>query len=136
MSRRRVVADYPQEYLGIWQLACAGRLALEFPRRQTAMNQRQQLYAFRKQLSREMPPMAEPFFQADLRVVDTPSGKARLESYVPEWKLAVREALAATDGAMPLPQADKVVEALEQHLTGEAQSALEGKLEELGFKPE
>ena len=131
MSRRRTVRDFPVEYLGIWQLAVAGKLRLEFPSPGTAANQRQQLHTYRKRLGEESPSIAEPFFQVDLKIETTEDGKGILTGHIPAWKQQVREQLAATD----FRPADPVASLESAQTTAQAESgpALDKKLKDLGF---
>lgn len=130
--RRRQVSDFPAEYLGIWELAVAGKLVLTFPSRAQATNQRQQLYTFRKRLSEESPAIAEPFFQADLLVEEGPNGTGVLSAYIPEWKKQARELLEQMKFAPTDPVA--TLESVQAQAEEEAKPAMDQTLKNLGFK--
>lgn len=131
-SRKRKVADFPQEYLGIWELAVAGRLRLTFHSRAQATHQRQQLYTFRKRLSEESPVVAEPFFQADLKVEEAAGGMGVLTAHVPEWKRQVREQLVAADYKPPDPVA--LLDQAQAAADAETAPEMDRVLDTLGFK--
>lgn len=88
MAKRRV-KDFPVEYFDMWSLAAKGMLRLEFDTKGRAINKKQDMHKFRRQLREEAPELAEEYANVDLEVLEE-GGKGILTFYVPEWKRQVR----------------------------------------------
>lgn len=127
---KRTLQGFPPEYFDIWNLAVEGKLSLQFPTKGKATNKKVDLYRFRKRLSEETGDLAAAYFQVDLRVTD----EGVLQSYVPDWKLAVRAQIAASDLSTEAI-AEIAAETLEEKQQ-EIKDSMGGVLDELGFKPE
>lgn len=137
--KQLTVADFPPEFMSIWQLAVDGKLSIEMDNAGSARNLIQRLYIFRKRLMEEAPSIAQPFYLVDLRVHDengnlvskatSVPAKAIIKTYVPTWKSQVASMISQVperelNSPSELPVAQVPVP------TGDA---LSGTLEMLGF---
>jgi hypothetical protein len=95
-SRKRKVADFPEEYLSAWALAAEGKLSLSFDTEGKAMNFRQQLHAFRKAFVQENGQAAcATWFKYDL-IIDPRVDKFAVTCGLSDIKQQIREQLAST----------------------------------------
>lgn len=140
----RTLSQYPPEFKQIWDLAAAGTLLLEFPKRGTAVNLRWRLYAYRKRLQEEAPLMAQPYKAMDLVVTTAANanGMYELKSVELAWKKQVREQLAAAGlatppagipGMQPLPMPVIPPPLLPVQEVQAEPSAMDSTLKSLGF---
>jgi hypothetical protein len=137
VRRKLTAADFPQEFMSIWQLAVERKLLLQMDSAGQARNFIQRLYVFRKRLLEEAPQIATPFYAVDLRIHDEAGnvitgkatavvGKALIKDHVSTWKAQVAgliavseiEVSASKDSALehvvsiPAPEADSLSETL------------------------
>lgn len=106
-SRKRKVADFPEEFLTAWRLAAEGKLELSFPSQGKALNFRQQLHAFRKAWVLENGQAScAGWFKYDLVVEGARlPGEAEASTFIlsckeSEWKKQLR---ASAEAMPPLP---------------------------------
>lgn len=96
MSRKRKVADFPEEFLAAWALAAQGQLTLNFPTDGKAMNYRQQLHAFRKAFVQENGQAScAAWFAYDLVIAREPSGSWQIICGLSDTKKQIRDQIAA-----------------------------------------
>lgn len=138
MSRRKMtLADYPQEFFTIWELACQGRLKLEFEEKGTATNFRHRLMAFRKQVRENGDPaMGLRFSEVDILqpVYNQHTGVYELRDGLPAWKAQVRQATAGIQQTVT-PPLDKLVPPLDTPapIASSEPDALNTALKNMGF---
>jgi hypothetical protein len=90
-SRKRKVADFPEEMLQAWTLATQGKLWIEFESEGKARNFRQQLHMFRKAwMTENGPGSCQQWFGVDL-IIDPRGDKFTVTTGKLDWKKQVQE---------------------------------------------
>lgn len=100
--RKQTAADFPPEFMQVWELAVQKNLKIEMPTAGQARNMIQRLYVFRKRLMEEAPQIAAPFYSVDLRAHDEAGnvivgkstnvpGKAIIRVHQSDWKAQVAQ---------------------------------------------